>query len=182
MISLYFTVSRYIGLVVRDRQTDRPTLLPIELLSQLKIIYHWGSSAKSLKPFSCPNEPIKEEIPQGNVINYTERSKYWSDKITDLLSDKSRGDIGKLLQENCKRIDIFSQLSELGWKYVSHLDPELKFCSLKLNDEKDTDESQEYSCTAGNEGLYLKLSFPDTNSNQTIIRIDTDFGMQWDQT
>ena len=139
--------------------------------------------AKALKSIPSPNEPIltKEEIPQGNIINYTERSKYWSEKINEFLSDKSRGDIGKLLQDNSKKIDIFSQLSELGWNYVSHLDPELKFVILKLNNEN-TDESQEYSCKTADEGLYLKLSFPDTNSTQTIIRIDTDFGMQWDQT
>ena len=161
----------------RRRKNSGKTVQKSETILELDIL-----PAKSLKSFSSPNEPIKEEIPQGNVINYTERSKYWSDKITDLLSDKSRGDIGKLLQDNSKRIDIFSQLSELGWNYVSHLDPELKFVILKLNNEN-TDESQEYtSYKTADEGLYLKLSFPDTNSTQTIIRIDTDFGMQWDQT
>ena len=142
--------------------------------------------ANTIKSIPSPNEHIltKEEIPQGNIINYTERSKYWSKKINEFLSDKSRGDINKLLQDNSKRMDIFSQLSELGWKYVSHLDPELKFVILKvkLNDENSDDESQVYSCTTADEALYLKLSFPNTNSTQKVIRIDTDFGMQWDQT
>ena len=92
----------------RRRKNSGKTVQKSETILELDIL-----PAKSFKSFSSPNEPIKEEIPQGNVINYTERSKYWSDKITDLLSDKSRGDIGKLLQENCKRIASLSFFSNL---------------------------------------------------------------------
>ena len=98
-------------------------------------------------------DTIKNVLSSQCIMNYSEKARYWSKQI-DKFQQEACQDINEILQEDARRLEILTQLSELGWDFVEEIDPELKFIILKVDQD--------------NDDYPLKLSFPLNFPNEHI--------------
>ena len=82
-------------------------------------------------------------------MDYLERAKFWSQEIEEFKKTSSAS-VNKILAEDRRRVEIVTQLKELGWTYVKELDSDLKYAILRVEDSNQ--EEGEFP---------LKINFPD---------------------
>ena len=81
-------------------------------------------------------------------MDYLERAQYWSQKIAEFKKTSSAS-VNKILAEDRRRVEILTQLKEVGWCYVKELESDLKFAILRVEDSNQ--EEGEFP---------LKINFP----------------------